>query len=167
MAKMPQEKHPPTEGSPPNGTGAFAPGNGVQDGDEAFCPAALRGISQRKMKDRWIENLSANLHGLLFQVRRAPSGKDLIACIGGTLASYFGFSPDNAPVDRDAFFRNVSPGDLQGLSGLSMKPWKRRAPGGVSSVSNFLSAAGFSSRERRHRRRSLRAAFCGTGSSRM
>ena len=115
MAKMPQEKHPPTEGSPPNGTGAFAPGNGVQDGDEAFCPAALRGISQRKMKDRWIENLSANLHGLLFQVRRAPSGKDLIACIGGTLASYFGFSPDNAPVDRDAFFRNVSPGDLAGV----------------------------------------------------
>jgi diguanylate cyclase (GGDEF)-like protein/PAS domain S-box-containing protein len=115
MAKMPQEKPEPPEGSPPTGTGAFAPGNGVQAGDEAFCPAALRGISQRKMKDRWIESLSANLHGMLFQVRRAPSGKDLIACIGGTLASYFGFSPDNAPVDRDAFFRSVSPGDLPGV----------------------------------------------------
>ena len=112
MAKAPREQHPLNEGTPLNGTRFYGPGRGISDGDEASCPEILRDITRNKGKDRWIENLSSTLPGMLFQVRREPSGKEAITCIGGTLAARFGFRAGHATVDREEFFRNVPSGDL-------------------------------------------------------
>lgn len=80
--------------------------------DEPSCLVVLRDTTRRKMKDRWIESLSANLPGMLFQLRQNPSSDQQLVSFGGAMAALLGFLPGQAPVSRGDFLGRVLPEDL-------------------------------------------------------
>ncbi len=81
-------------------------------GGEECGLVVLRDITPRKMNDRLIGSLSANLPGMLFQMTRTPSGDERVLCIGGTMSALLGFLPGEAPMCREEFFRHIFPEDL-------------------------------------------------------
>ncbi|NCB17550.1 MAG: PAS domain S-box protein, partial [Synergistales bacterium] len=80
--------------------------------DEPSCLVVLRDTTLLKMKDRWIESLSANLPGMLFQIRQNPSADQQLVSFGGAMAALLGFLPGQAPVSRGDFLGRVLPEDL-------------------------------------------------------
>lgn len=72
----------------------------------------LRDITSRRMKDRQLESLSANIPGMLFQVRTALGGGAEIVSFGGEIPSLFGYGAKDFPIDLNDCLWGVHPGDL-------------------------------------------------------